>query len=405
MKTKFITTALFALLFAIQTQAQDRTTVTANSTDISDNLDLRAVASIFGDSEDLADFERRLNDPKMQISNLDLNGDNQVDYLRVIETVENNTHLIVIQSVLERDIYQDVATIEVERDGNNNVQVQVVGDVYMYGANYIYEPVYVTRPVIFNVFWTNYYRPYYSPWYWSYYPTYYHVWNPYPIYRYHRHVHNHINVHNHYNYVTTRRSSRAVAMYSSRRANGYERQHPDRSFTQRNNNVSNRHELVQTRQGSTRNQAATGTRASNVTRNTNTSGTRNSNTVSTRNNSNTTRTSTQTRTNDTRNLNSSTRNTTRSESTPVRVNSTRTTTTRTEAPTRVESNTRTSSAPRTQAPTRTNTSRAESSSRNTSPNVSRGNSAPRQSAPQQSRSNDGGGSRGNSSSRGGGSRG
>ena len=87
MKTKLITSALFAFLFAIQIQAQDRTTVTANSNDISDNLDLKAVASIFGDSEDLADFERRLNDPKIQISNLDLNGDNQVDYLRVIETV------------------------------------------------------------------------------------------------------------------------------------------------------------------------------------------------------------------------------------------------------------------------------------------------------------------------------
>lgn len=112
MKAKFITSALFAFLFATQIQAQDRTTVTANSSDISDNLDLRAVASIFGDSQDLADFERRLNDPKTQISNLDLNGDNKVDYLRVIETVENNTHLIIIQSVLERDIYQTLQQLK-----------------------------------------------------------------------------------------------------------------------------------------------------------------------------------------------------------------------------------------------------------------------------------------------------
>ena len=108
MKTKFTIFALFALLFATQIQAQDRTTVRANNSDISDNLDLKAVASIFGDSEDLADFERRLNDPKIQISNLDLNGDRQVDYLRVIETVENNTHLIIIQSVLEKDIFQPI---------------------------------------------------------------------------------------------------------------------------------------------------------------------------------------------------------------------------------------------------------------------------------------------------------
>ena len=68
-------TLLFATSFA-----QDRTTVNATSSEISDNLDLRAIASIFGDSRDLEDFENRLNDPKTQISNLDLNNDNQVDY-------------------------------------------------------------------------------------------------------------------------------------------------------------------------------------------------------------------------------------------------------------------------------------------------------------------------------------
>src|SRR3970040_433265 len=103
MKTKIFTLALFASLFANETFAQDRTTVNATSSEVSDNLDLRAVASIFGDSEDLGDFERRLNDPKLQISNLDLNNDNEVDYLRVIESVEGRTHLIIVQAVLERD--------------------------------------------------------------------------------------------------------------------------------------------------------------------------------------------------------------------------------------------------------------------------------------------------------------
>jgi len=66
-----------SLLFATLS-AQDRTTVNAMSSDISDNLDLKAVASIFGESKDLADFEQRLNNPKAQISNLDLNNDNQL---------------------------------------------------------------------------------------------------------------------------------------------------------------------------------------------------------------------------------------------------------------------------------------------------------------------------------------
>ena len=115
MKTNLLT-GIFSFFFAISSFAQDKTTVTANSSDISDNLDLRAVATIFGDAADLEDFERRLNDPKAQISNLDLNNDNYVDYLRVIESVEGSAHIIVIQAVLDKDIYQDVASIEVERD-------------------------------------------------------------------------------------------------------------------------------------------------------------------------------------------------------------------------------------------------------------------------------------------------
>jgi hypothetical protein len=259
MKTKIINTVLFSLLFAGGIFAQDVTTVRANNSDISDNLNLQAVASIFGDSQDLEDFERRLNDPDAQISNLDLNNDNRVDYLRVIEVTENNTHVVILQSVLASDTFQDVATIEVERDNNNNVTVQVVGDTYIYGSNYIYEPVYVVRPPLFNVFWASSYRPYYSPWYYNYYPTYYSYWSPYAPYRYRSHIHNHINVRNNYVYVNTGRSSRAVALYNTRRANAYERQNPNNSFTNRNANVTNRHQLEQTRTASN----TRGTRAAN----------------------------------------------------------------------------------------------------------------------------------------------
>jgi len=352
MKTKILTLALFAFLFANETNAQDVTTVNAKNSDISDNLDLRAVASIFGDSENLQDFERRLNDPKNQISNLDLNYDRQVDYLRVIESVERNTHLIILQAVLEKDVFQDVATIEVERDNNNNVQVQVVGDVYMYGSNYIYEPVYVTRPVIFGVFWVNSYRPYYSPYYWNYYPGYYYGWAPYPVYRYRNNVHVHIHEYNTYNYVNVRRSERAVAMHSTRRSNGYEKQHPNESFTRRNNNVANRHELDKTRNTGTRNVE---TRNNNGTRNVNTAAvTRNNTNASTRGNK-TVRTNSTT-------VKSEAGNTVRA-TTPKRSEST---TVRTTTPTRTQSET---VRPTTNtAPTRTQAVRTETRS-NSTPNV------------------------------------
>ena len=252
MKARFITSIFFALLMSIPVIAQDKTTVRANSSDISDNLDLRAVATIFGDSRDLEDFERRLNDPKNQISNLDLNNDNYVDYLRVIEVVEGNAHIIVIQSVLGKDLYQDVASIEVEKDRNNNVTVQVVGDVYMYGNNYIYEPVYVHRPIIFTTFWAPMYRPYYSSWYWGYYPSYYTFWHPFPIFRYRNHIALHINFGHSFHYVNHRRCHYAYNSYYGRRGNAYERMHPNRSFTNRNSGYSNRRELDNSRDIRTR---------------------------------------------------------------------------------------------------------------------------------------------------------
>ena len=247
MKTKLLLLSLLTSVFATQTQAQDRTSVNAMNAEISDNLDLRAVASIFGESRDLQDFERRLNDPELQISNLDLNNDNEVDYLRVIETVENRTHLIIVQSVIDDDVYQDVATIDVEKDRNNKIHVQVVGDVFMYGENYIYEPVYYTTPIIYASFWSNNYRPYYSTWNWGYYPSYYYAWNPFPVFRYRNNININLNINNNYNYVTNRRSNRAVVLYNSRRSNGYERQNPNYSFSRRNATVANRYELDQRR--------------------------------------------------------------------------------------------------------------------------------------------------------------
>lgn len=260
--------------------AQDKTIINAKSSEISDNLDLRALASIFGDSKNLEDFEQRINDPNAQISNLDLNEDNQVDYLRVVESVEGNTHLVVVQSVLGKDTYQDVATIEVEKDSNNQVQIQVVGDVYMYGPNYIYEPVYVHTPVIYTTFWAPYYRPYVSVWYWNYYPKFYVAWNPWPVFRYRNHIGVHINFHNHYNYVNVRKCTRAVALYQPIRANYCERTYPTRAFSYRNHNYQNRYELDQTRRvkhANSRSEMAYNSPTRNNTRSYNNTPTRNGN--------------------------------------------------------------------------------------------------------------------------------
>jgi len=326
MKTKLLLIALITLTIS-SCQAQAGATVYAKNSDISDNLDLRAVASIFGESANLQDFERRLNDPKYQISNLDLNGDNEVDYLRVIESVEDRTHVVIIQAVLDRDVYQDIATIDVERNNYNKVSVQVVGNTYLYGANYIYEPVYNVVPVIYNSFWVTNYRPYYSTWGWNYYPTYYTAWTPYPVYRYRNNINICINVNNRYNYVSTRRSYRAPVLYESRRTYGYETRRPDYSFAQRHSNVTNRYDLDQRRvatRETSRNQNSYNTNRSYDTNRTN------SERVSSGDYRTSNRNYSENRSNSDRNYNtnrvsSTNRDNSTSVSTPVRVdNSTRT---------------------------------------------------------------------------------
>jgi len=313
MKAKLLLIALIAIGFG-SCKAQSQTTVYAKNSDISDNLDLRAVASMFGDSDNLQDFERRLNDPKYQISNLDLNGDNEVDYLRVIESVEDRTHVVIIQAVLDRDVFQDIATIDIERDNSNKVVVQVVGNSYLYGDNYIYEPVYSVAPVIYTSFWVTNYRPYYSTWGWNYYPTYYTAWTPYPVYRYRNNVNVYINVNNHYNYVNTRRSYRAPAIYQTRRSYGYEKMRPNNSFSQRHSNVSNRYELDQRRVASR--EANRGSNNYNTNRS-------NSGRVSGTENRSTNRNYTENRTNTNRSYNSdratSNRDNTARPNNPVRV--------------------------------------------------------------------------------------
>jgi hypothetical protein len=253
MKTKIQLAVIIFTFFALKANAQERTYVNAMNSEISDNLDLTAVSSIFGESENLKEFERRLNDPKLQISNLDLNNDNRVDYLRVIESVEKRTHVIIIQSVIGRDLYQDVATIEIEKKKHNTISIQIVGNSYLYGQNYIYEPEYCYTPQIYATFWGSYYQPYYSSWTWNYYPSYYYAWNPYPVYRYRENVFGCINYYNNYNYVSYRSCNRATIIYRSNSCNSYERQHPEYAFSRRNYQVSNRFELDKKRYSNSNN--------------------------------------------------------------------------------------------------------------------------------------------------------
>ena len=166
-----------------------------------DNLNLYAVMNLFQESPTLEDFERNLNDENSRINNLDLNGDNMVDYITVNDYIDGNVHNIVLRVAMNRNETQDVAVFTVQKYSNGTVQIQLVGDEALYGRNYIVEPIndnnyagtynpgYTGRaritinvvadwPLVRYIYYPGYVG-WHSSWYWGYYPSYWNPWRPY----------------------------------------------------------------------------------------------------------------------------------------------------------------------------------------------------------------------------------
>lgn len=216
------------------------TRVTATTPDISLNLDLQAVGAAFAQSSTIQEFETLLNNSSYMLSNLDLNGDGYVDYLRVVETVEGYNHVFVIQAVLSPNVYQDVATVVAEVPTVNTACVQIIGSPYIYGTRYVIQPVFITTPVIYAHLVRPGYRPWNSPWYWDHFPP--HYRRPAPIHyghyqayvdtymRNHRFCHE-VHIVHEYHYRDYDR------VYNSIRRNDYGDRHPEQSFAVRTANI------------------------------------------------------------------------------------------------------------------------------------------------------------------------
>ena len=219
---KLITTSILAVLvtFATTVFAQDYPDEYLGLP--GDNLNLYAVMKLFQESETLEGFERGLNDENNRINNLDLNGDNLIDYITVSDYVDGNVHTIVLRVALDRNESQDVAVFTVEKLRNGSVEIQLIGDEALYGRNYIIEPIYdetpnpgyignrrnVTNvtiirttpyevaawPVVRFIYMPNY-VVWRSSWYWGYYPP---AWRPWRPFYWHYYYGYHYNFYHHY---------------------------------------------------------------------------------------------------------------------------------------------------------------------------------------------------------------
>ena len=238
MKTRTILILMAMIMtFGWSARADETITVSATSQDISQDLDLKAVAALFGQCANLEEFEQKLNSEDLHLSNLDLNGDGEVDYLRIVESADGNKHLILLQAVLAKDIFQDVASIYVEKDADDKIIVQVVGDEYIYGVNYIIEPAYLYVPVIYDWFWGPHWVCWYSPWYWGYWPGWWHAYHCWAFDVYWHHIYDY---HHHHHYCSYRHTHHPAPGYDSmhRHASAgrhdLAQRHPEGSFAQRN---------------------------------------------------------------------------------------------------------------------------------------------------------------------------
>lgn len=201
------------ILLANFSFAQDQP-ITTDSTGLpGDNFSLQGALAMFKESSSLEDFEKKLNTTDNPVNNLDLNGDGNIDYIRVVDNMKENAHAIALQIPVNDKELQDVAVIEIEKNGDESAILQIMGDEDLYGVSELVEPYdekevieknanpqkgpsFMAEPtvarVIINVWaWpcVRYvYAPTYvvwvSPYQWNYYPVWFKPWRPQP-WRYH----------------------------------------------------------------------------------------------------------------------------------------------------------------------------------------------------------------------------
>ncbi|MGK2862918.1 MAG: hypothetical protein ACSLE0_13365 [Chitinophagaceae bacterium] len=224
-----------------------------------DNFSLQGALEMFRKSGTPEEFEKLINSENNHVNNLDLNGDGETDYIRVIDKSDKDLHALVLQVSVSESESQDIAVIEIEKTGENSAILQIIGDEDIYGKEIIIEPEDNNRDnayfrnlyersqhgpsvnyddfhprIIVNVWlWPSVrfiyapvYRPWISPWKWRHYPAWWRPWRPLAWHSWHprRAVY-----HRHFAAVNTHRVGRAHSMYRPSRVS---------SLTVRNQNVT-----------------------------------------------------------------------------------------------------------------------------------------------------------------------
>lgn len=191
-----------------------------------DHFSLHGALQLFKKAGSPEEFEKMLNTEDNSVNNLDLDGNGEIDYIRVIDKSDKDVHAFVLQVPVSASESQDIAVIELEKTGSESAVVQIVGDEDIFGEEVIVEPgdesetgfvpadnyfgsnqsgpsvntEIETRGIVVNVWiWPSVrfvfgpaYRPWASPWRWRHYPGWWRPWRPHPFHVFHpRRIHYH----------------------------------------------------------------------------------------------------------------------------------------------------------------------------------------------------------------------
>jgi hypothetical protein len=208
-----------------------------------DNFSLQGALEMFKQSSSIEEFEKLINTENKNVNNLDLNGDGEIDYVKVISKADKDVHAFILQVAVSETENQDIAVIELEKTGDTTAMLQIIGDDEIYGDQVIVEAsdegdeaetdegkgsgpsadFTESNRIVVNVFfWPSVrfvYRPAYvpwvSPWRYRHYPGWWRPWRPFAWNVFHpRRLH----YHRHCAVVRTHRVVVAHRVYTPHRA-------------------------------------------------------------------------------------------------------------------------------------------------------------------------------------------
>ena len=157
---------------------QPRVVVNPTTSMIGDNLDLESLGELVRRSGNAQEIENQLNSSS-SINNLDLDGDGQVDYIRVTEIGDGMRRGFSFQVELPNGQVEEVATINIEQ-GGDMANMTIQGNPSYYGDHGYYHSSHHVSDMLLMAYLFSNHRPYFSPYHYGSYPRGYHSYRSVP---------------------------------------------------------------------------------------------------------------------------------------------------------------------------------------------------------------------------------